>query len=548
MHDETDDAGFYEYDVPGAGGGADAIERWLEERRFKAQHLPRRVLFFDEAHGLTKDAASSLLKKIEEAPHDVVYIFATSEHHNLSAALRSRLVPLKVRPLGQGQAATLLRNAAKNRKLEYDDEALVMLTAMVARQPRDLLNALDQVVVYGERITTGTLRRVFDLEYLDALQRYLLALGRQDRAELNRIIAMWRDAGEEKQRWVLAVLAGMYTVDILGIAADVDPIVEHLAQGRRQALQELRERLGVVSDFELAPYWRQLLGHWRSELVGAYDATIEAQFVAFHEVVAGMGAPAVLLEGGEATDADTAQVASKSWEAGFLGIEDVRKVLDLSSYLTQEYGLHFNALFVVTPAGDAGEWHEQAGLASGFCAALEREVTRMGTNAFAAMWTIEGTDDGIQTRVAAHIPEFIGVDALDGLQSLRLWRRRWANEHPEAQATLTTRRQKEKPAAFHWNVVRDMLDALNPSLKVRDFATLGRNAPASCSPSEPLRAISIVATCTHHSRLASSCRPRGYGKDGRRWPTLSRVFRLSVFLVSSLSVLNESRKSLPWQQ
>jgi hypothetical protein len=87
VQDEADDSGFYEYDVPGDGGEAEAIEKWLEERRFKAQHLPRRVLFFDEAHGLTKDASSGLLKKVEEAPGDVVYIFATSEHHNLSDAL-----------------------------------------------------------------------------------------------------------------------------------------------------------------------------------------------------------------------------------------------------------------------------------------------------------------------------------------------------------------------------------------------------------------------------------------------------------------------------
>ncbi len=468
VQDEADDSGFYEYDVPGDGGEAEAIEKWLEERRFKAQHLPRRVLFFDEAHGLTKDASSGLLKKVEEAPGDVVYIFATSEHHNLSDALRSRLVPLKVRPLRPGQAAKLLRDAAKNRQLDYDNEALVMLTAIVTRQPRDLLNALDQLALYGEAITIGTLGRVFDLEYLDALGPYLLALGRQDRAELNRIIAVWRDAGEEKQRWVLAVLAGIYTVDILGIPGDVDPIVAHLAQERRQALLELRERLRVVSDFELAPYWRQLLGHWRSELVGAHDAAIEAQFVAFHEVVAGMGAPAVLVEGGGAADEDASQVGGKSSEEGFLGIDDVQKVLDFSSFLTQEHGLHFNAQFTITPVGDAGEWHQQAGLARRFCGALESELTKLGTKGFAAIWTIEGTDEGIQARVAAHVPEWIGADALDGMQSLRLWRRRWTDEHPEAQATLKTRAPKEKPETFHWNVVRDMLDAVKPALEVED--------------------------------------------------------------------------------
>jgi hypothetical protein len=92
----------------------------------------------------------------------------------------------------------------------------------------------------------------------------------------------------------------------------------------------------------------------------------------------------------------------------------------------------------------------------------------LGTTLFAAMWTIEGTEDGIQARVAVHVPESIGADALDGLQNLRLWCRRWAHEHPEARVALKTLSPNEKAAGFHWNVVRDMLDALHPSLEVED--------------------------------------------------------------------------------
>lgn len=462
------ESGFYEYDVSGQGGDAEKLDAWFREREHYAAGLSRRVYFLDEAHAMSKEATDGLLKRVENARGDTVFIFATSEHHNLSDALRSRLAQLKVRALSQGQAISLLKSAAADLGLSYDEDALALITVMVARQPRDLMNALDQIAGYREHISVETLRRAFDFEYLDALGPYLLALGRQDQRELSRIIEGWRDGAEEKQRWVMALLGGIYATDICGIAANVDPVVRYLAHERRQALASLRDRLSVATNFELAPYWRQLQGHWRSELVGADEVAILAQFSSFHNLVLGLGPLGTRAVDDTALGSGPLAGEDDKEGEGFLGAGDAQALVELASSLIQEHAVCINAKLVISSAANSGEWSDQASLAHDICSALEGEFRSLGAEQFAAIWAIEGTRDGIVARVGLYVPESIGPDAHDGLHMLRLWRVRWNEEHPETEIRLETIPPKTERVVFHWGVIRDMLDALSPDVEVSD--------------------------------------------------------------------------------
>jgi hypothetical protein len=451
-------SGFAEYDVGGTGGERDVLQAWLDRQTAKANGKRRRVLFLDEAHGLSEAASSSLLKPIEEAGADTVFIFATSEHHNLTAALRSRLVPLKVRPLNLVEATEVLRQAAAIKQLQYDDDALVMLANLVARQPRDLLNALDQLIGYG-RITIAVLREVLDFEYLDVLRDYLTAMGRQDRDRLNELIAGWRDTGEVKLRWILALLAGVYSRDILRLPVDVDPVLEQLAAERQTALVGLRERYGVSRTYELAPYWRQLMGHWRPEVVEADGAFVEASFVAFHELLAPP-------QHDSEPNQKPSEVSADAPPDGFLHLADVRQILDRASFLPQEHGRYFNAFIVIYPPAD-GTDSEQVALVQQFYNELEARMVQAGTSDFAALGTLERNRSGLEAHIAAHTPTPIGADMFNGLQILRSWFKGW-KASLDVNATLSTFDGSEKPAKFHWRAVRDLLGALHPQVEAED--------------------------------------------------------------------------------
>ena len=86
-----------------------------------------------------------LLKMVEEPKPGIAFCFATTEVDRISKALRSRLFPIEIRPLGLDLAITFLRDIANREGIQYETEALALLAGRGEGQPRDLLQALDQV-------------------------------------------------------------------------------------------------------------------------------------------------------------------------------------------------------------------------------------------------------------------------------------------------------------------------------------------------------------------------------------------------------------------
>lgn len=138
-----------EYDVPGRGGDRDRVLAWVEAHNREPANSKWRVLFLDEAHALQPAAMDALLKIVEEPQPRVIFAFATTEPWSLKAALRSRTLPLEVRPLSVPDAVALMESIAKKEKFVYDRDALVLLAWVKQGHPRDLLNGLGQVAALG---------------------------------------------------------------------------------------------------------------------------------------------------------------------------------------------------------------------------------------------------------------------------------------------------------------------------------------------------------------------------------------------------------------
>ena len=102
----------------------------------------RRLIFVDEAHSIARftNGYEFLLKMVEEVRPGIAFCFATTEVDRISAALRSRLFEIEIRPLGLDKGITFLRNIANKEGIRYDDEALVLLAGFGHGQPRNLLH------------------------------------------------------------------------------------------------------------------------------------------------------------------------------------------------------------------------------------------------------------------------------------------------------------------------------------------------------------------------------------------------------------------------
>lgn len=471
LEDRTE-AGIFEHDVTGKGGSKDHLDRFFIKAKAKSEGIVRPVYFFDEAHGLEKEAADSLLKRIEEADGSATYIFATSEAHRMSSALRSRLVPLQIRPLTPAVAVEFMRAIAKASGIEIEDDALVLIAGLVNGQPRDLLNALDQLRDQQQKIAIDDVRLIFDMGYVDALREYVVAIGEGDENALSEIIVRWRDDPEEKLRWVQALLAGVYFLDVLNQKIEVDPVLGLLSYERSQALSTLQRRLTINSRRGLAPFWRRLLAYWSIRDIAEDDAAITLRFALFHHLVASPSDEAAdatrssrrsLPQGREQTNSPA---PPSTGSPGFIGLEHVALILDRASFLTQEDALYFNASFALTPAtlGLANEPDQRAAMDE-FCQNLEAEFGQ-GPAPFAAVHLLEGNDDGdLFGYVLAHIPTEDG----DGLEDVRTWNlSAGASPSGDPWAVLETGPEGTQLGRWHWRQVLNLCAGTDQSVEARD--------------------------------------------------------------------------------
>lgn len=353
--------GYAEHDVAGQGRELKDIENFAQERLASSVPIGKvRVLCFDEAHRLTKDAAESLLKRIEDRDSTVAFVFATTAPEQLPHALRSRLVTLQVRPLVTEEAIAWLKGVAEEEGVLIDDDALKLIVGLRKGYPRDLLNALEFVRSdrAGETITLGAVRELFDVEHIDILPRYFGALARRDIGEASRLFQDWAEPLADKVKWIQSFMVTLYFGEILRIRGTVDAAVEAIAIDERLVvLQVWCTRLGVSDSSELRAPWSAFMSLLSRLTPAASDAEILIHIATFQEALTAddvggsnvrssldtqqvVPTPSVLFQ----PDRPAPLVAHPQLfdDGRFLEITDVRDVLDAASVLIQEEGRTFN--------------------------------------------------------------------------------------------------------------------------------------------------------------------------------------------------------------
>ena len=134
-----------------------ASKRRLEDMRELLASVPltspgqRKVYIVDEVHQLTADAASALLKTLEEPPSHVTFVLATTEPEAVPETVRSRCQHFSFGLLGQAALAALVRSVADDAGLGLPADDLAAAVAEGAGSARDALSALERIVMGGGR-------------------------------------------------------------------------------------------------------------------------------------------------------------------------------------------------------------------------------------------------------------------------------------------------------------------------------------------------------------------------------------------------------------
>ena len=159
-----------EVDAASSARRIDEMREWLETVRYAPVACRYRVTIMDEAHQIQDQAASALLKTLEEPPPHLVVILCTTHPWDILGTIRSRLQHYVLRKPGIPALVRVLERVARAEGIETSESALDILARAADGSYRDALGLLDQIASYaGGRVDAGDA-----LELLGAVARETL--------------------------------------------------------------------------------------------------------------------------------------------------------------------------------------------------------------------------------------------------------------------------------------------------------------------------------------------------------------------------------------
>lgn len=131
--------------------GIDEIRDLKESVRLSPSKYSYKIFIIDEAHMLTKDAWNALLKTLEEPPHYVIIILATTETEKVPATIASRTQQFHFQRITIKQISEKLIHIAKGEHVSISKEAVDLIASAGEGSFRDAESLLDQLISFGKK-------------------------------------------------------------------------------------------------------------------------------------------------------------------------------------------------------------------------------------------------------------------------------------------------------------------------------------------------------------------------------------------------------------
>ena len=129
--------------------GIDEIRDLLERAAYKPSVGRFKVFMIDEAHQLTKDAFSALLKTLEEPPEYLKFVLATTDPEKMLPTVLSRCLQFNLRPMAPEVVAEYLEKVLGAERVPFDTTSVRLLARAARGSMRDALSLTDQAIAFA---------------------------------------------------------------------------------------------------------------------------------------------------------------------------------------------------------------------------------------------------------------------------------------------------------------------------------------------------------------------------------------------------------------
>ena len=146
-----------------------------------------KIFILDEAHMLTTQAQTSLIKITEEPPPAVKFIFCTTDPQKILRAIQTRCQIFSMQKLSNNDLFDILSDVCHNENLEFENSALQIIIKEADGSARTALSILEQLSVLGF-ISEDNVRELLNKSAKNVAYDLANSICNMNRSEACRII------------------------------------------------------------------------------------------------------------------------------------------------------------------------------------------------------------------------------------------------------------------------------------------------------------------------------------------------------------------------
>src|SRR5437879_524756 len=204
-----------------------------------------KVYILDEAHQLTSAAFNALLKLIEEPPPHLVFVFCTTDLHQMLDTVRSRCQTFVFARPRLPELVRLLRRVADGEGIEAPDQALALVARGARGSFRDAVSTLDQLSSATEgKVTVQSVLQLLGAVEEEALFRLCDLVVDRDTAGALTFVEELSEQGQDLGRLVVDLLEHLrhlILVQHMGEVPETLPVTAETRERLRAQANQLGE-------------------------------------------------------------------------------------------------------------------------------------------------------------------------------------------------------------------------------------------------------------------------------------------------------------------
>lgn len=259
--------------------GIDNIRELRAQAVFAPMNARYKVYILDEVHMLSTESFNALLKTLEEPPHHVVFIMATTELHKVPETITSRCQVFTFKKFNTRQIAERLEHILNKEKIAFEREALLPIAERGEGSLRDAISLLDQTLAFsgGNALTLDNVREALDLLPSEVYATFLQGLRTGDLHALLNTVHELSQNGANLRVFLRDLLAYLRSVVLVSEQVEVHSLSREEAESARRLAQswDRAQLIRVFQQlFKLNQDFSQMLSAKSSELRMALELAI----------------------------------------------------------------------------------------------------------------------------------------------------------------------------------------------------------------------------------------------------------------------------------